>query len=108
METLAYIVAAGFVAMLLLIPVCLVRGRRLKDHVRRHHPDVFAQIYGEGTFLGKSARNDISRIRFVHGSVGPDDRPLSKLRESLRTVERLYLLLFVVTVVSFIALAVPK
>ena len=102
MDTLPYIVAVGFVGMLVLIPECLIRGRRLKDHVRRHHPDVFQQIYVDGTLLGKSPRNDVSRIRFVHGSAGPNDAALSELRGSLRAVERLYFLVFVVTVVSFI------
>jgi|SRR5688500_10281252 len=108
MDTLPYIVALGFVGMLLLVPVCLIRGRRLKDHVRRYHRDVFEQIYGDGTLLGKSPRKDISRIRFVHGSAGPNDAPLSELRGSLRAAERLYFLVLVLTVVSFIAFAVPK
>lgn len=55
-----------------------------------------------------SMRTDVFIISFVHGSAGPNDRPVSELRESLRSVERLYLLLFVVTVVSFVAWVVPK
>jgi hypothetical protein len=106
METLIWMVGAGVMAMLLLIPTCLVRGRRLKDYVRQHHPDLFGQMYGDGSLLGKSSRNDISRARFVHGSTGPNDSSLSELRVSLRTSERLYLLAFLVTVMSFIAFAV--
>jgi hypothetical protein len=108
MEALAYIVVAGFSVMLLLIPACLVRSRRLKDHVRQHQPELFAQLYGDGSLLGKSPRNGISRVRFVHGSAGTHDLSLSELKVSLRAVERLYLLVFIVTVTSLIALAVPK
>jgi hypothetical protein len=90
--------------MLVIGVVALIKGRRLKTYLMKTKPELFAELYGNGTIFGKSIRNDIARTRFVHsGRLAVDADPrLRALRYRVRAVERLYLLAFGVTVAFFI------
>lgn len=111
MHTLALLTFIGFVSMLLLGAVSLVKGRRLKCYVKEKHPSLFAELYGDGTLFGKGPRNDVARMRFIHAGIASsatDDSSLCALRLAVRAINRLYLAAFAITVVSFLALILVR
>lgn len=110
MKPLFLVLLIAFVLMLVIGGASLIKGRRLKNHIKVRHPELFKRLYGDGIILGKSARNDMARVRFVHGGSSDfdNDLTLSKLRCSLRNVERFYVVVFAVVIVSFLALSLLR
>jgi hypothetical protein len=104
MNTFAAVAVIGFTSMLLFGATAFVIGRRLKSYLRDRDPQLFSLLYGDGSLIGKSIRNDLARLRFVHSKASdpPRDRALGELRRHVRVAETLYIVAFAITVVSFL------